>query len=92
MTAFDLIKTLKKDEIHDIIVDDYEYDVEPIISVTSEVVEWEIRSDVREGLIYTDLIIKTVDYDKQFDYGREYYKKLREYYKKQKTVENIESI
>lgn len=89
MTALELIKTLKKDEIHDIIVDDYEYDVEPIISVTSEVVEWEIRSDVREGLIYTDLIIKTVDYDKQFDYGREYYKKLREYYKKQKTVENI---
>ena len=78
MTALDLIKTLKKDEIHDIIVDDYEYEVEPIISVTSEVVEWEIRSDVREGLIYTDLIIKTVDYDKQFDYGREYYKKLRE--------------
>lgn len=82
MTALDLIKTLNKDGIHDIIIDDYEYEVEPIISVTSEVVEWEIRSDVREGLIYTDLIIKTVDYDKQFDYGREYYKK-------QKTVKSI---
>ena len=78
MTALDLIKTLKKDGIHDIIVDDYEYEVEPIISVTSEVVEWEIRSDIREGLIYTDLIIKTVDYDKQFDYGKDYYRKLRE--------------
>lgn len=67
MTALDLIKTLKKDRIRDIIVDDFKYEVEPIISVTSEVVEWRIESDLSnvDGEIYNDLIIKTVDYEKQ---------------------------
>ncbi len=76
MIALDLIRTLKKEGIHDIIIDDFEYEVDPVISITSEVVEWEIRSDVREGLVYTDLIIKTVAYDRQFDHGKEYYRKL----------------
>lgn len=67
MTALDLIKTLKKDRIRDIIVDDFKYEVEPIISVTSEVVEWRIESDLSnvDGEIYNDLIIRTTDYEKQ---------------------------
>jgi hypothetical protein len=75
MIALDLIKTLNKEGIHDIIVDDYEYEVEPIISLNSEVVKWWIESDDREGLIYTDVFIKTVDYDKQLEYSEEYYRK-----------------
>ena len=78
MIALDLIKTLNKEGIHDIIVDDYEYEVEPIISLNSEVVKWWIESVDLEGLIYTDVFIKTVDYDKQLEHGREYYKKLGE--------------
>lgn len=77
MIALDLIKTLNKEGIHDIIVDDYEYEVEPIVTLNSEVTEWRIVSDVREGLIYTDVFIKTVDYDKQFFYGRDYYRNLK---------------
>ena len=73
----DLIKTLNKEGIHDIIVDDFEYEVEPIVTLNSEVVEWWISSDVREGLIYTDVFIKTVDYDKQFFHGRDYYRNLK---------------
>ena len=77
MTALDLIKTLKKDGIRDIIVDDFKYEVEPIISVTSEVVEWRIESDLSnvDGEIYNDLIIRTTDYEKHL-----------------KAFENIKSI
>lgn len=74
MIALDLIKTLNKEGIHDIIVDDYEYEAESIITLNSEVVEWRIESNLREGVLYTDVIIKTVDYDKQFFHGRDYYR------------------